>query len=242
MAFKHGKNTTVLLGTVNLSPYLSSIDLTTTLEMADTTMFASTWKTALPGTLSAQITFAGAHDPAEASLPTLLLAGGSGAVLTYCPAGAVAIGDGARIATVTDVSYQESVPVGGLVAFSGSFDPSGSVGFGEVLHTLSEDTNNTTGTIKADAGATSLGWTASLHVTVVDGGSWVVTIDDDTSATFAGTPATVVTFTAATGATSQVLRGATATATLRRYVRYTATRTGGSAGDGITFFLAYARN
>jgi hypothetical protein len=29
---------------------------------------------------------------------------------------------------------------------------------------------------------------------------------------------------------------------LRRYVRYTATRTGGSVGNGITFHLSYARN
>jgi hypothetical protein len=41
--------------------------------------------------------------------------------------------------------------------------------------------------------------------------------------------------------TSQRLTSA-AGATLRRYVRYTATRTGGSVGNGITFALAYSRN
>ena len=38
------------------------------------------------------------------------------------------------------------------------------------------------------------------------------------------------------------LLSASSTTALRRYVRYNATRTGGSAGDGITFALAIARS
>ena len=73
----------------------------------------------------------------------------------------------------------------------------------------------------------------------MDGGSWVIQLEDSADN---GSWANVSggAFTAATGATSQRLTSA-AGATLRRYTRYTATRTGGSVGNGITFGLAIAR-
>jgi len=48
-------------------------------------------------------------------------------------------------------------------------------------------------------------------------------------------------FTTAAAATQQRLLSASG-ATLRRYVRCVATRTGGAVGDRITFALAIARN
>ena len=241
MAFIHGKNTTVMLGAVDISSYLDSIDLSVSADVADTTMFKSTWKSGVAGILQAQVGFSGLYDQTDETLEDAFIAAVPG-VLTFCPGGGTVIGDPARCATVFDVSQQTSAPVGGMLAVSGSFTADAAVGLGRVLHPLGEDTNTTTGASYDGLAATSTGWTASLHVTVVDGGSWVVTIEDDTATGFDGTPATIATFTAATTVTSQVLHSAAADTAVRRYIRYKATRTGGAAGNGITYFLAFARN
>lgn len=236
--FKHGKAAVAMLGGVRVSDYLNALDLGLDADTADTTVYGSTWKSSVLGTASGKVNYGGLYDPASADFPTLLLSMVPG-VLTYCPGGGAAIGDRARLVQVLSTAYAESSPVGGIVAISGSFEATGSIGFGDVLHPYGEDTNTTTGATKDDAAATATGWTAHLHVAVVDGGSWVVTIGDSANGTdWAGVGA----FTAATGPTSQRLQSAAATTDLRRYVRYDATRTGGSAGDGITFFLAYARS
>jgi hypothetical protein len=239
MSFYHGKSTKVMLGAVDLSPYLTSMDLAADADVADTTAFAAAWKSGLTGAAGAKVDFGGLYDPGEASLPTLFLTLLPG-VLTYCPVGGAAIGDRARLVSAIEAAYAESSPVGGAVAVKGSFTADGTVGFGDVLHPLAEDTNTTTGADRDDAASSSTGWTAHLHVTAVDAGSWVVKLQD--AATNDWADVTDGAFTAATTATSQRLQSAAITTDLRQHVRYVATRTGGSAGDGITFFLAYSRN
>lgn len=240
MAFKHGKNTAVLLGAVDLSPYLNSADLATEMAVADTTTYGATWRAGLPGHAGATVDVGGFYDPTELSLQAFMLAQLPG-VLTYCPAGALAIGDRARLVEAYDLSYSESAPVGGIVAVAASFQAEATVGFGQVLHVLSADTDTTTGASKNDGAATSTGWTAHLHVEAVTDGSWVVKLEDSANNSD-WADVTGGTFTAATDATAQRLRGATDTTTLRRYVRYVATRTGGADTDSITFLLAYSRN
>lgn len=242
MSFKHGKNTTVLLGGVNLSPWLNAADFAVDIDTADTTCFGATWKSAVVGTEAAKVDVAGLHDVDQSNLSALFLSLVPG-VLTVAPGGGAAIGDAARLVSAHDVSYAESSPVGGMVAVKASFGATGPVGFGYVLHPLGEDTNTTTGATRDDGVATASGWTAHLHVSAVDGGSWVITLEDSTAANFSdGAAVTGGAFTAATGVTSQRLTSAASTTALRRYVRYVATRTGGAVGNGITFALALARN
>lgn len=241
MSFKHGKNTAVYLDAVDLSPYLNAADFGVDIDTADTTTFQAPWKTAIAGSNTAKADFTGLYDPTSSTLPSTIgvdysLSGG---VLTYAPAGATAIGDLVREMSIASTSYAESSPVGGVVAVKWSVQASAPVGFGWVLHPLAEDINTTTGADRDDSAATSTGWTAHLHVTAVDAGSWVVKLQD--AATTDWTDVTGGAFTAKTAAGAQRLIGA-AGATLRRHVRYVATRTGGSAGDGITFFLSYSRN
>jgi hypothetical protein len=239
MPFVHGKSTKVWLGAIDLSGYLTSLELAADADNAETTTFGSTWKSGLIGTIGAKVDYEGLYDPGELQLDALLMAG-TEIPLTYAPGGATAIGDRARLAYVYEVSCNRSSPVGDIVAVKGSFFADGTVGFGDVLHPLAEDVNTTTGAEKDDAAATATGWTAQLHVTAVDAGSWVIKLQDAAvSNTY--TDLTGGAFTAATAATSQRLVGASGAA-LRRYVRYVATRTGGAGGDGITFALAYSRN
>lgn len=238
MAFRHGKSTRVYLNAVDISGYLNNVELQADTDVADTTTFGATWKNGLTGAIAATATYGGLYDGGNAQADLLpLLAPG---VLTICPVGASAIGEPARLLNAYDTTYSESVPVGGIVAIAGNWSADGTVGIGDVLHPLGEDTNNTTGASKNDTAETLTGWTAHLHVTLVDGGSWVVKLQDSPD-DGVWTDVAAGAFTAATTATSQRLTGAVG-ATLQQYVRYVATRTGGTAGNGITFILAYARN
>ncbi len=239
MAFVHGKATSVYLGAIDLSPFLDNMELSADAELAPTTTFHATWKTGLVGTISGKVDYSGLYDPTELQLGALLMAGTPG-VLTYCPGGATAIGDRARLVDALELQFAQTSPVGGAVAVKGSFGTATSIGYGDVLHPLAEDTNTTTGAEKDDGAATTTGWTAHLHVVAVDAGSWVIKLQDAASSG-SYTDLSGGAFTAATAGASQRLTGASG-ATLRRYVRYVATRTGGAGGDGITFALAYSRN
>lgn len=238
MAFIHGKNTEVWVNAVDVSTYFRSADFSVDVETADTTAFKSSWKSAVAGNAASTYELEGLYDPTLATIKNLIPVTGS--TLTVGPGGMSAIGDVARLVNVKNTNYAESANIGDAVAFSWSVMADGTVGLGRVLHPWSEDTNTTTGADRDDGAATSTGWSAHLHVTLVDGGSWVVKLQD--AATTDWTDVTGGSFTAATGATSQRLTSASSTTTLRRHVRYVATRTGGVAGNGITFLLVYSRN
>jgi hypothetical protein len=236
--FLHGKNSTVLWNGADLSGYLDNTDFSADVDTGETTTYGKGWKTFIAGTAGATVGFTGKYD-ATAGLAIEGQLGTDSGVLTYSPNGA-AIGDRARLVSVTASTYSESSPVSDVVAFGWDVLSESSVGFGWMLHPHGTDTNTTTGAERDDAAATTTGWTAHLHVTAVSGGSWVIKLQD-AAVTNTYSDVTSGAFAAATGATSERLASASG-ATLRRYVRYVATRTGGTAGDTITFALAYARS
>ena len=237
MAFLHGKGSAVYLGGIDLSPYLNSAALSASCETADTSTFGSTWTSAIPGLQSATLSTGGFYDPGQTTLDTQLASTQN--VVTFLPGKASAVGDLARMLLVTDTSYERSSSATEAVSFSWEALSQAPVIPGRVLHVKGEDTNTTTGSSRDDSAATTTGWTAHLHVFAVDGGSWVVKLQDSADNS-SWSDVSSGAFTAATGVTSQRLQSASG-ATLRRYVRYVATRTGGSSGDGITFALVYGR-
>lgn len=242
MPFVYGSKTGVMLDAVNLSPYLRAAGLELNVDTGDTTAFQATWKSAIAGVAGGKVDFEGMYDPAELTMRNLIGADASltGGLLTIAPDGGNVIGHSARLLSIVSSRYAESSPVGGIIALRWGVTCNSSIGIGYVLHPLAEDTNTTTGADRDDGAATSTGWTAHLHVTAVDAGSWVIKLQDAaTLPTYADV--TGGAFTAKTAAGAQRLQSASG-ATLRRFVRYIATRTGGSAGDGITFELALARN
>jgi hypothetical protein len=240
MTFRHGKNAKAILGALDLSPYLTSIESSFDVETADTTTFGATWKSSIPGEISSKVDFSGYYDPAVGLVG--MAVGLTADILTVGPAGVSAIGDPVRLFSIYEVSISESVPVGGIVAVKGSFMANGKVGIGYVLQPIVENTSVITGADRDDAAPTSTGWTSHLHIVAITGGSWVVTLQDAATNDWADLSGGG--FTAATSGAnlSQRLVSATATATVRRHVRYYAKRTGGSGGDTLTFQLMFARN
>ena len=238
MPFLHGRNTSVYWNTTVMSGYLTQTDFEVSVETHDVTTYGKGWKEFVPGLLDSTTGFQGIHDAAAGTVIEAALATDAG-VLTYCPAGGTAVGERARLVSVTTGNYSESAPVADVVKFSWDVQSESTTGFGQVLHALAAETN-TTGSTKDDGAATSTGWVFHLHVTAVTAGTWSMTLQDSADNS-SWSDVSGGAFTAATGATSQRLVSASSSSTLRRYVRYVATRTGGSAGDGITFALAYAR-
>lgn len=238
MSFKAGRNARVYFNEVDLSPYLHQADLSVTQENGDTTTFANApWSTAIALVQSGTLGFEGYYDPALTQLPAAL--GVDSGVLTSCPAGG-ALGDLCRMALITATAYSETDAANGVVAIGWDTLAEGPIVAGKVMHAMAEDTNTTTGSSIDDSAATSTGWWAHLHVTAVDGGSWVVKLQHSTDNS-SWSDVTGGAFSAKTAAGYERLRSAASTTTLNRYRRYVATRTGGSGGDGITFLLALSR-
>ena len=240
MAFLHGRSTAVYLNSTVMSGYLTQTDFEVSVDTHDTTTYGKGWKEFIPGLLDSTTGFQGIFDAAAGTVIEAALGVDSG-VVTYCPDGGTAVGGRARLISATATNYAESAPVADVVKFSWDVQSQSTTGFGQVLHPMGEDTNTTTNSSKDDTAATSTGWVAHLHVTLVDGGSWVVKLEDSAdNSSWADVSGGA--FTAATGVTAERLRSSASTTQLRRYVRCTATRTGGSAGQGITYHLSYARN
>jgi len=236
MAFKHGSKAAVWYGGAALTPYLTSAALAVSVEVADTTPFGSTWRTAIPGLASGTYDFEGKYDPAETDLQGDI-DNQAQTVLTVCPGGS-AVGDLARLVPSITTQYGQSSVIDDAVGFSWGVTGAAAIAFGTLIHN-GEDTNTTTGSSIDQAAATSLGWTAHLHVTLVDGGEWDIAIED--SSTGSSGWAAIATFVDKDGTSAERLVSASATTTVKRYIRVVATRTGGSAGQGVTYALAFAR-
>lgn len=241
MATLQGKNTKVWFNEHDLGPYLSSIGFTGTRETADSTTFGSGGnKEFVAGVRATTVAAAGFHDADLTEIDDAFDSGDG--LLTWSPGAGSAIGDRAYLASIIGTSLSRSAPAGGVVAIAWDTMADTVTGLGQVLHPKGEDTNTTTGASKDDGAATQTGWQAHLHVFgPVDGGSWEIKLQDSANNS-AWADVTGGAFAAVTGAASERLVSAAATTELRRYVRYVATRTGGSSGDGITFALAYSRN
>lgn len=243
MPFKHGKLTELWLDNFDVSQYFNTAAWAATIDTADTSTFKNTYRTFIEGVANSTLTASGFYDLTnDAAMAANIRDGGS--VLTYFPAGCVAIGDLARLVSVHQTNMNESSPVGGAVLMDVAFQDDGVSGFGVGLHTLSTDTGTTTGATFDGTASTSTGWHAHLHVTAVTGAptSWTIKLQDASASNFSdGADVTGGSFAATNVATSQRLAGAALTTTLRRYVRYVATVVGGTTPT-ITFGLAFSRN
>jgi len=136
MAFKHGRDTTVLFNGTDLSGYLNNTDLSVDAEPSDTTTYGKGWKTGITGLLDATVGFAGLYDGASTGPDAVLMAalGVDSGVLTYCPGAGSAVGDLARLVSVTGSTFSESSPVADVVTFAWDVHSESSVAFGQVLH------------------------------------------------------------------------------------------------------------
>lgn len=211
-------------------------DLESTVEMAEASTFKSTWKSFLPGDAMAKLSTNGYFDSTLTNVrATLGVAAGS--IVTFAPAGAVAIGDLTRSLLVNTVKYREGAKIADLVTFDWDVDSTATVAYGVCLHVLASESPGTitgTGDGVMTSASNTTGAIGVLHVTAMGAGTQNFKLQDATTQGGAYTDITGGAFTAVTtvGAQRLVIPG-----TIRQFVRAVAT----IVTNPVTYTITVAR-
>ena len=229
MAFRNAQQSRIYVGLFNASCYARTAGLGSSMDALDVTTLCDTSKVFIPGKDTSSFTIAGPldvdatsnaqwdalTDQKQASAPT---------PITYMPLGT----DGAAwLVEAVDTNFEASAGNDSTVDWSMAALTTGHTDMnGTILANAVAVTTTTTGSSIDGAAATSNGGVVHLHVTAFSGlTSDTITIED--SSTGSSGWATIATFTAATGVTSQRV---TIAGTIKRYVRIVDTVVGtGSA-------------
>lgn len=129
MAKYHGKNTHITVDGVDLSDYFDDVTIPNSIDVAETSTFGQDAKTYVEGLSDATIDAGGKWDDTAVTGPDVVLAGlmgGGEHTVIIGPSGSAA---GKRRITVTAIltSYEVSMPLGDVVAFTASWQVSGPV-------------------------------------------------------------------------------------------------------------------
>src|SRR5210317_2416520 len=235
--FNHGKNAVVLLDDTNLSTTLTDASVSLTADVAETSTFsggASSGKTYVSGLKDGTATLSGYFESSspDADAEFLSQLGSSGSAFTIAPIGHTR-GNPTEFGNVIETSYDRSADIGSVVAVAVAFQFDGDAHNGKSLlaPTAITSSSNETGVDYGAAGTN--GGAGVLHCTV-SSGSPTLDVKIQTSAdnvTFSD----YITFTQATGTTSELITSDTNPA---RYAR--AVLTFGGSGS-ITAAVSFAQ-
>lgn len=246
--FIHGKGTSVLLDEFDLSPYFNSVDVSTSIDTAETTGFGSNSKSYLTGlrdgTLSMSGMWSADTDGSDEELSAILGATTTPVVTVMYDSGT--IGNRATVAKAHETSYSISSPVADVVTVTADFNAS-TDGTANVVLSIANGVQLTTGAgiafgslgnlASVDGAASSAnGGMANIHVTAntLDD-TCVIKVQDSTDdSTFAD----LITFSTVSAATATSEQKAV-TGTVERYIRVTAASS--ATSGSITFHVAFAR-
>jgi len=227
MAFKNAQSSRVLLGALNYSGYATNVSFDLTQDALEVTTIIDTAKKYIVGATQASYSI-------DVNLDTDTTAGGlwSNATtfkttqpspLSYAPSG-LTTGSEVWLVGALESMFSSQSTNDGLVTASvagiadGSYDP------GLVVEDLTSISATANGTARDQTTATTNGGVAHMHLTAFSGvTSSIVTIEHSVDGATAW--ATLVTFAAATGLTSERVVVAAGT-TVRRYLRVVDTLTG----------------
>lgn len=231
MSFTHSKDSRLMVGSTALAAYLTGYTSTTNTDTSDTTPLTSTDRTYVAGLSDSTLTATGLFEPLSDTPAVATLGAASGSPVTIAPAG-LAVGAPVLVVSNRETSYELSSAVGEVVAASIAFQGDGRFDAGVSLYDLAEVTAGGNGTAHTDAAGTANGAAATIHVTACTGTLTVKVQHSTNNSVWTD----LVTFTAATGATSErvVVAG-----TVNRYLRASWTLTG--AGAAATFTTSLAR-
>ena len=232
--FNHGKNAVVLLDNTNLSTTLTDASVSLTADVAETSTFTASSKTYVSGLKDGTATLSGYFESSspDADAEFLSQLGSSGSAYSIAPIGYTR-GNPTEFGNVIETSYDRSADIGSVVAVAVAFQFDGDAYNGKSLlaPTAITSSSNETGVDYAAAGTN--GGAGVLHCTV-SSGSPTLDVKIQTSAdnvTFSD----YITFTQATGTTSELITSDTNPA---RYAR--AVLTFGGSGS-ITAAVSFAQ-
>lgn len=164
MAFAHGKSTAILLDDADVSAWFRAVDLAAASDTADTSTFSNNWKRHIVGQASATVRLDGLYDPEFDAFPKI----DAGSVLTIGFGGLGSVGSTCALVQIVSTNFTESSPVGDVVAASYSAIADDAVGYGVLLHPLTQETDDGNGsTHTGPVGGTSNGAVIHYHVSAV---------------------------------------------------------------------------
>lgn len=239
MAFVTGQKSRILVDTFHLSTVLDKFDSTDDIVILEKTVFTSPAREYLAGITGSEVTGSGFIDTAASSGHLTLLDGWKTAdkpVTIGYPGFAVATP--VQILSSGVSQFKVSAAADGIAAFDFSASTNGLLDYGVSLHDLAAETDTANGTAVNGGAATANGGIGSLHV--VGALTTVTAVDFKIQHSVNGSTswADLVTFTTATGATSEQIVVAAGT-TVRQYTRVAWTATGGPGS--FTFQASFAR-
>lgn len=238
MGFQSAQKARALVGTLNLSGYAKSVSVTWNQDALDVTTLVDTAKAFIVGqdTATAAIsllydtdtTAGGEYDFIQGTWKTT-----QPQPLTYAPAG-LTTGSPALLMSALETTTGGNVSASGLPMMDVSAQVDGPTDMGTVLEDLTAITATGNGTARDLTAASTNGGVAHLHVTAFSGlTSNTVTIEHSVDGSTSW--ATLATFTAATGITSQRVVVAAGTS-VRRFLRVVDTVVGtGSNTRSVSF-------
>ena len=235
MANVHGKDTVVLLGDTDVSPYLNAASVSASVETADTTAYADEDRTYIAGLLTAAASLGGHFDGTSGASDEELQASLKTATLLSVGYGGSTTGNVWKGLQILSSDYSISAPVGDVVAVSYAASANeGGLSNGFSFHTLDAETSAGEETRLDQAAATAGGCVAFLHVTAFSGTDITIVLEDSAND---ASWANLLSFTQVTGKTSERIAVAAAASTPDRYVKCSWTGTFSS----VTFFVGMAR-
>jgi len=238
VTFKAGRLGEIWFNGVDVSPFFNAATFHTQIGTADVTTFKNTWRNFISGDAISTLTASGYYDSADADKVRDSLQAAIGQA-TYFPAGAVAIGDQARLLNVNSADYINNAQISGAVTMSWTAQSTAPVGLGTALAPLAVYGVGAGVALTGDglltSTASTTGLVAHLHVTAMTGGdTHTFKLQDATTLGGAYTDIASGAFVNVTAVGSQRL---VVPGTIRQFVRLMYT----VAGHSATFGVAAAR-
>ena len=244
MAFVPSHNSRVTIGDREWSGDLTGVDSTSNVEVLETTTLSDTSKNYIPGLNTGTLVCNGLIDSASAGVANsqwqdlYAIRGDSDGVPAIVGLEGLAADKKVWVAQVTETSWSNSSSVAGAVTFTLNLETTGDHGSGvSLFDPATAQTATATGTVVDNSSSTSTGAVANLCVVAASGTS--PTLDaviqhSSDNVTFS----TLVTYTQATGTTSERKTVTTGT-TINRYLKVVATI--GGTTPSFKFAVGFAR-
>ena len=239
MAYRHGKDTGVLLGKYNLTAYFNEVSSSMSLEVAETTTFGDSAKSYILGQNDGTISASGLFDSDANAVNFVLeevLSLDYQPPITLAYDGGFTAGNDCGMGLGQMTSYEVTAPVSDVVATSAEFQVSGGLRTGVLLAAQTAYTTTTNGTSVDNTASTANGYTGYLHVTTNSRSSTTVAKIQHSADN--STWADLATFTtiAISSRTTDTVSGS---GTVNRYVRAVVTPAAGTGS--ITLSISFAR-
>jgi len=240
MAYRHGRNTKVYLGSYDISAYLNEATPSMSLDTAETSAFGSSAKTYIVGQNDATVSIKGMFDGDATAVNAVfedIISNDLTPAFTIAYDGGIGVGNDCSIGTAKQTSYDISTPVGDVVSVTGEFQVTGGIRQAVLLNDGTALSATTNGTAVDNSAATTIGAVANLHV-IANSRSTATTIKVQHS-TDNSTWVDLITFTSVSASTITNENIAAGVLTIRRYLRVQTTLTAGTGS--ITPIVSIAR-